>query len=89
MTNSNADRILEILATNIRLARKQVGLSQEQLADAAQIDRTYASGIERSKRNPSIMVLARIADAVGVELAELLDKRTADDAMKAKKNRNR
>jgi transcriptional regulator with XRE-family HTH domain len=47
------------------------GLSQEEFADRAQIDRTYASGIERARRNPSLKAIARIADALGVSLAQL------------------
>ena len=46
------------------------GLSQEALADAARLDRTYVSGIERGERNPSLTKLFRIADALGVRLSE-------------------
>jgi transcriptional regulator with XRE-family HTH domain len=55
-----------------RLRQAQVGLSQEKLAVDAGIDLTYLGGIERGRRNPSLLVMARIADALGVELAELL-----------------
>jgi len=40
------------------------GLTQEELAFAAEIDLIYVGGIERGKRNPSLLVLARIADAL-------------------------
>ncbi len=62
-----------IVGMNIRTLRKKAGLTQEQLAFDAQIDFTYVSGIERGKRNPSLMVMARIADALNVELTTLLD----------------
>ena len=42
------------------------------LAFAAAIDLTYLGGIERGRRNPSLMVMARIADALGVPLPRLL-----------------
>jgi len=48
------------------------GLTQEQLAFAAKIDLTYLGGIERSRRNPSLLVLVRIAAALKTEPAELL-----------------
>ncbi len=45
--------IIAIVATNVRLGRKAAGLSQEELAFEAEIDRTYVSQIERAIINPS------------------------------------
>ena len=61
-----------IVGTNVRRARQAAGLTQEQLAHEAKIDLTYAGGIERGRRNPSVAVLVRIAEALGVEPSELL-----------------
>lgn len=61
------------LADNMRSLRKARGWSQEALADAAGIDRTYISGIERLVRNPTITVLERIAVALEVPAGHLLD----------------
>jgi len=61
-----------ILGRNVRTLRQRRGLTQEQLAFEAKIDLTYAGGIERGRRNPSLLVLARIADALGADLVELL-----------------
>ncbi|MEP2987911.1 MAG: helix-turn-helix transcriptional regulator [Parasphingorhabdus sp.] len=58
---------------NIRRYRKEAALTQEQLAEKAQIDFTYVSGIETGKRNPSLMVMVRISEALGVELAQLVE----------------
>ena len=66
--------VRQTLATNLRLARQGLGMSQEDLASAARIDRTYVSGIERGVRNPTITVLARFADALNTTAAELLTK---------------
>ena len=60
------------LGRNVRRLRKQRGLTQEDLAFAAEIDLTYVGGIERGKRNPSLMVMARIAEALSVSLPKLL-----------------
>jgi transcriptional regulator with XRE-family HTH domain len=61
-----------IFGRNVRKYRQQRKLTQEQLAFEAEIDLTYMGGIERGKRNPSLLVMARIADALGVQLLKLL-----------------
>jgi transcriptional regulator with XRE-family HTH domain len=61
-----------IVAKNVRKLRQQRKLTQEQLAFAAAIDLTYLGGIERGRRNPSLLVMARIAKALGVPLPRLL-----------------
>jgi transcriptional regulator with XRE-family HTH domain len=64
--------VQEIVARNLRLARQAAGVSQEALADAAEVDRTYVSGIERGQRNPTIVVLAKLAAALGTTASALL-----------------
>jgi transcriptional regulator with XRE-family HTH domain len=61
-----------ILGRNVRKLRQQKKLTQEELAFEAEIDLTYVGGIERGKRNPSLMVMARIAEALSVQLPKLL-----------------
>jgi transcriptional regulator with XRE-family HTH domain len=61
-----------IFGRNVRRYRQQRKLTQEQLAFEARIDLTYMGGIERGKRNPSLIVMGRIADALGVHLPKLL-----------------
>lgn len=61
-----------ILGGNIRKLRKRRGLSQEELALDAGIDVTYLGGIERGRRNPSLLVIARLADVLGIHPAKLL-----------------
>lgn len=61
-----------ILADNVKAARGRLALSQEALADEARIDRTYISGIERAKRNPSMDLLVRLAQALHTTPAALL-----------------
>ena len=55
----------------LRALREKHDLSQEELAFRARLDRTYISGIERSRRNPSVRSLQRITDAMGVDLDTL------------------
>ncbi len=61
------------LGHNLRRIRQEKGLSQEQFALEHDIDRTYISGIERGVRNPTIIVVEKIAKALGVSIGELLD----------------
>jgi transcriptional regulator with XRE-family HTH domain len=61
-----------ILAANVKAARKALDLSQEALALETQIDRTYISGIERGKRNPSLMLIVKLAERLKTTPAALL-----------------
>lgn len=61
------------LGRRVQRLRRAAGLSQEELADRADLHRTYLSGVERGLRNPTITVLHRLAQAVGVSLSELVD----------------
>jgi transcriptional regulator with XRE-family HTH domain len=63
-----------ILGRNVRRLRLQKGLTQEELAFEADIDLTYMGGIERGRRNPSLLVMARIAEALSVPLTKLLNE---------------
>jgi transcriptional regulator with XRE-family HTH domain len=63
-----------LIGRNLRTRRQIAGLSQEDLADQAAIDRTYVSGLERGLRNPSALVLQRLADALDIEVVQLLER---------------
>lgn len=60
---------------NVRKAREYLNLSQEELADKCQLDRTYISGVERGKRNISLRNIYKIADALGVAPGDLLTEK--------------
>jgi transcriptional regulator with XRE-family HTH domain len=55
----------------VRAKRQEIGISQEKLAELADLDRTYVGGIERGERNPSLVNIGKIADALGVPVASL------------------
>jgi transcriptional regulator with XRE-family HTH domain len=61
-----------VVGRNVRKIRQQRRMTQEKLAFEAEIDLTYVGGIERGKRNPSLLVMARVADALSVPLTKLL-----------------
>jgi transcriptional regulator with XRE-family HTH domain len=56
----------------IKAAREQQNISQEKLAELAEIDRTYVSMIERGKRHPTLEVANRIAHALSMRLSEVI-----------------
>lgn len=58
---------------NLRRLRKEREISQEDFATDSGFDRGYISGVERGVRNPSVLVLERIAAAFEVDVSELLD----------------
>lgn len=67
-------QICRVLGDNVKTLRLSHGLSQEELAFRAELDRTYISQIERGVSNPSVRVLLGISRILGVELAELFIK---------------
>ena len=61
------------LAKNLVRLRDERGWSQEDLADASGLHRTYVSGVERGTRNPTIKVLERMAKALKVSTGTLIE----------------
>ena len=66
--------IREVLALNVRKFREARRLSQEELADRADVDRTYVSSIERCRYSTGVDVIDRIARVFGVEASDLLKR---------------
>lgn len=68
----------KIVGANVRALRVARGLTQEQLAFEADLDLTYVGGIERGKRNPSLLVMVRLARALEAELDALIASEEAE-----------
>jgi transcriptional regulator with XRE-family HTH domain len=62
----------EVFATNLRRVRHEKGLSQDDLAYAAEVSRSYLSQLEKGTFHASLKVIGRLAEALDVEPAELL-----------------
>ena len=69
------------LGRNLRRIRQQRRLSQEEFAEVLKIHRTYVGGLERGERNPSLLVIERLARALDVEPLELLQDDDASSQM--------
>jgi transcriptional regulator with XRE-family HTH domain len=63
-----------LVARNLRRIRVAQGISQERLAADAAVDRAYLGGLERQEENPTVDLLDRIADALGISITELFVK---------------
>jgi transcriptional regulator with XRE-family HTH domain len=61
------------LGRNVRRLREEKGWSQEAFADEVGIHRTYVSDIERGVRNPTIIVVEKLAKPLGIAPGSLLD----------------
>lgn len=66
--------IREVFAQNLKTLRQAKGLSQEELAHRAEVDRTYISSMERCVYGASIDVVDKLAEVLGVEAADLLKR---------------
>tara|TARA_R100001129_G_C5296409_1_gene241221 strand:- start:18 stop:239 length:222 start_codon:yes stop_codon:yes gene_type:complete len=69
----------ETFAANLRHRRREVGLSQEELAHRAQIDRTYVSSLERCQYAATLDVIEKLAVELDVDPAELLMSPSKED----------
>lgn len=70
MTTEEQD-ILSDFGNRLRKLRIEKGVSQEKFADLTQLDRTYVSGLERGKRNPSYLILLKIAKSLNISVKDL------------------
>lgn len=67
---------LKSFGIRVREIREQIGLSQEELAILAGLDRSYLGGVERGERNISLINIYRIAKALDVPASQLLQSRS-------------
>jgi len=66
-------RIQKRFGERVRELRKRKGLSQESLALACDLDRSYIGGVERGERNISLINIYKIAEALGAKAKELFN----------------
>ena len=62
-----------LFGRRIRELRLAVGLSQEKLAEMAELHRNYVGGVERGERNVSLLNIVKLAHGLNTEPAELLE----------------
>ena len=75
----NDHYILKLIAQNIRRARQDLGISQEKLAELADVHRTYIGMLERAEKNVTILSLNKIAQALNKKMEYFFAKEKKDD----------
>ena len=65
--------IREKVGKRVKELRNKVGISQEELADMVELDRTYITSVERGRRNISIVNVEKLATALKVTLKDFFD----------------
>ena len=66
------DAALRLFGERVRARREQLGLSQEALADRADLHRTYVGSVERGERNVTLTSIVSLAEALGVDPSDLV-----------------
>lgn len=74
-----------MVGNELRKAREEAGLTQEQLSFEAELDRTYISQLENNKKSPTLDALFRICDALGIAASELIARVEQSQSSKRKK----
>jgi len=64
---------------NVQRYRKQAGLTQEKLGELSDLDRGYISGVERGIRNPTVVSVEKIADALQIHTSQLFENSSTRD----------
>ena len=70
--------VINPIATKLKLMRSKLGMTQKELADKADIPRATLAGMEREDSNPSLKAVVAVADAMGVQVDDLLNPRNAE-----------
>lgn len=71
--NDFDNNLLNSLGSKLRTYRLQKNFSQEKFAELTELDRTYISGLERGKRNPSYLIIKRLCDVLEIEPNDLFE----------------
>jgi transcriptional regulator with XRE-family HTH domain len=74
LSRKRQHRVLVALGSAIRDVRLSKGISQEKLALFAEVDRSYVGRVERGDNNVAVLTLARLATALGLSLAKLMQE---------------
>jgi transcriptional regulator with XRE-family HTH domain len=74
MTRVRDDALLQAFAAVLRDLRHELGLSQEQLALRASVDRTFVGKLESGRHQPSLAVVFKLAQAAGTTPVQLIDR---------------
>jgi len=69
-----SEDVRRMVGRNVQRLRIKAGLSQAALAERMGVDRAYVSGLELGQRNPTVLTLWHIAEALGVKLRQFFEE---------------
>jgi transcriptional regulator with XRE-family HTH domain len=72
--------VRRLVGSNFERLRREKGLTQEQVEERSGFSQWYTSSLEAGRRNPTIISLRELAEAIGVQVADLIDESTWDNA---------
>ena len=78
MNEATDQEKLSAFGKNLKGLRIQHNISQEEFASKTKLDRTYISGLERGKRNPSFLTLIKLAQTLNIPIEKLFNGETND-----------
>jgi transcriptional regulator with XRE-family HTH domain len=78
-----------LVGSNFARLRREKGLTQEQVEERSGFSQWYISSLETGRRNPTIISLRELAEAIGVRVADLIDESTWTDAEATTSKRGR
>jgi transcriptional regulator with XRE-family HTH domain len=84
MARAQAQNYFDYIGANVSRARARAGLTQEKLAEAAEVDLRFLQRVERGRTNLSVAVLVALADALGVAPGSLLRKAALSKARRGR-----
>jgi transcriptional regulator with XRE-family HTH domain len=70
----HSSTVIQCFGATARKLRSDLGISQEKLAERADLHRTYIADIDRGARNPTLLSIKKLAKELGVSAADLLSK---------------
>ncbi|RCU49279.1 XRE family transcriptional regulator [Corallincola holothuriorum] len=71
MNDAHTLTITQVFGIKLKTLRKSRGLSQQELAKLANLDRSYIGGVERGDRNISLVNISNLAKALNINIDEL------------------
>jgi transcriptional regulator with XRE-family HTH domain len=78
--------VRRIIGANVRRRRLEADLTQARVAEIMGVDRAYISALERGERNPTVLSLWQVSEALGVHIASFFDEAViSGDGQSAKK----
>jgi transcriptional regulator with XRE-family HTH domain len=84
MPSVRAQEVFDYIAANVLRARTQAGITQEKLAELADLDLRYLQRVERGRTNRSVAVVVALADALGVPPGSLFKKAQLPEAQRGR-----